>query len=122
MFLYDISLPQVAMVGYLGQLRTALDERWPGSVLVVFGHVADGNLHVCIHTGDEADHHTVDDIVYGLLRPLAGSVSAEHGIGLDKRDYLDVTRTAEEIALMGRLKRLLDPNGTLNPGKVLRGA
>ncbi len=122
LFLYDISLPQVAMVGYLGQLRAALDARWPGAALVVFGHVADGNLHVCIHTGDESDHHAVDDMVYGLLRPLAGSVSAEHGIGLDKRDYLDVTRTAEEIALMGRLKHLLDPNGTLNPGKVLRGA
>lgn len=119
LFLYDISLPQVAMTGYLAALRAALSERWSGSVLVVFGHVADGNLHVCIHTGDEAAHHAVDDIVYGLLRPLAGSVSAEHGIGLDKRDYLDVTRSTEEIALMTRLKSLLDPNGTLNPGKVL---
>lgn len=122
LFLYDISLPQVAMTGYLAELHAALEARWPGAVLVVFGHVADGNLHVCIHTGDESDHHAVDDLVYGLLRPLMGSVSAEHGIGLDKRAYLDVTRSAEEIALMARLKQLLDPRGILNPGKILGGA
>ena len=121
LFLYDISLPQVAMVGYLDALQAALRERWPRAVLIVFGHVADGNLHVCIHTGDEAGHVAVDDMVYGLLRPLSGSISAEHGIGLDKRDYLDVTRTPDEVALMARLKKLLDPNGTLNPGKVLAG-
>ncbi len=121
LFLYDISLPQVAMVGYLDALQSALRDRWLRSVLIVFGHVADGNLHVCIHTGDEAGHGAVDDIVYGLLRPLSGSVSAEHGIGLDKRNYLDVTRTRDEIALMARLKKMLDPKGTLNPGKVLAG-
>jgi FAD/FMN-containing dehydrogenase len=57
--------------------------------------------------------------VYGELSPLNGSLSAEHGIGLEKRDYLQYSRNAEEIALMRTIKSALDPNNILNPGKVL---
>ena len=63
--------------------------------------------------------HRAEELVYEPLRALKGSVSAEHGIGLEKRAWLDVTRNAEEIALMRQLKAALDPKGLLNPGKVL---
>jgi FAD/FMN-containing dehydrogenase len=61
----------------------------------------------------------VEAIVYGGLRERQGSVSAEHGLGREKRPYLKLCRTAEEIGLMRALKRALDPKGILNPGKVL---
>jgi FAD/FMN-containing dehydrogenase len=98
-----------------------LRAEWPRAQLLAFGHVADCNLHLTVGVGDDcaAIRHAVDEIVYGLLRPLAGSVTAEHGIGLEKRAYLSVSRTPEEITLMQRLKAMLDPCRTLNPGKVL---
>ena len=63
--------------------------------------------------------HDVDEIVYGCVRDFGGSVSAEHGIGTLKRDYLSYSRSAAEIAVMRRLKAALDPTGILNPGKVI---
>jgi FAD/FMN-containing dehydrogenase len=68
---------------------------------------------------DKPTKQAVEAIVYGGLRERSGSVSAEHGIGLEKRDYLGWSRTPQEVALMRALKATLDPNGILNPGKVL---
>ena len=78
-------------------------------------------MHLNIHTGsgDLESRHRVEAIVYGGLKARQGSVSAEHGIGLEKRDYLKLCRTPEEIAAMRTLKRAFDPRGILNPGKVL---
>lgn len=117
-FLYDVSLPQTAMDDYVTALQNRLTEQWAAARLVVFGHIADGNLHLFITTGSTQDHHAVDQIVYDLLRPLQGSVSAEHGIGVEKRAYLDVSRSVQEIAAMRAIKAALDPQGTLNPGKI----
>ena len=61
----------------------------------------------------------VEEIVYGGLRSRQGVISAEHGIGLEKKSHLDVSRNSEEIALMKTLKKVLDPEGILNPGKVI---
>ena len=90
-----------------------------------FGHVGDGNLHLNLlcPPGMSLDDflarcHAFDPIMYGLVREFAGSVSAEHGIGLLKRDYLDHTRSAREIASMRAIKQIFDPLGLLNPGKV----
>jgi FAD/FMN-containing dehydrogenase len=118
---FDIGLPQSAMQAYVDSVRTKLRAQWSGAKLLAFGHVGDCNLHLTVSVGDDdaATRHAVDEIVYGLLRPLAGSVTAEHGIGLEKRAYLAVSRTPEEIALMRRLKAALDPRRILNPGKVL---
>jgi FAD/FMN-containing dehydrogenase len=118
-FLYDVSLPQISMEAYVAALSKQLSKHSQQARLVVFGHIADGNLHLFICTGTATDHHEVDEIVYDLLRPLNGSISAEHGIGLEKRPYLDVSRSAEELAAMRRLKAAFDPNGTMNPGKIL---
>ena len=86
-----------------------------------FGHVADGNVHFIIGKRDTSDplREAINDVIYGPLQAIGGSVSAEHGIGLHKKKYLHLCRSESEIALMHRLKSCYDPNGILNPGKVL---
>jgi FAD/FMN-containing dehydrogenase len=120
-FVFDVSLCMVDMEGYIADIRRALAARWPGSTLVVFGHLGDGNLHVIAGVGEAGAEarHAVEAIVYGALRERGGSISAEHGIGLEKRPYLGWSRGVEEIALMRSLKQMLDPRNILNPGKVL---
>lgn len=116
---FDVSLPIPAMPAYLEEVKAALSGRWPQAQMVVFGHLGDGNLHVIAGVGDRKARHEIEDLVYGPLSAHGGSISAEHGIGLQKRAYLAVSRTPEEIALMRTLKRALDPKNILNPGKVL---
>lgn len=120
-FVFDVSLGIADMESYVAELRQALATRWPAATLVIFGHLGDGNLHVIVGVGDAGAEarHAVEAIVYGGLRERGGSISAEHGIGLEKRPYLAWSRSPEEIALMRRLKAMLDPQGILNPGKVL---
>lgn len=120
-FVFDVSLGIADMESYVAELREVLSSRWPRASLVVFGHLGDGNLHVIAGVGDGSAEarHAVEAIVYGALRARHGSISAEHGIGLEKRAYLGWSRAPEEIALMRRLKQALDPANILNPGKVL---
>jgi len=118
-FTFDVSLPIMEMENYLDAVRGTLRARWTSDFsLMIFGHLGDCNLHLIIGVGDATARHDVEAIVYGSLTGRAGSVSAEHGIGLEKRAWLPLTRSAEEIALMRRLKRALDPNNILNPGKI----
>jgi FAD/FMN-containing dehydrogenase len=121
-FMFDVSLPIVAMSDYVLTLRRAIAERWPQGVAYVFGHVADGNLHLAVAVGgrDEATRLEVEQLVYQPLQHIGGSISAEHGIGLEKRAYLHYSRTPEEIATMRLLKRALDPRAILNPGKIFQ--
>jgi FAD/FMN-containing dehydrogenase len=116
---FDISLPIEEMDAYVEETRAALVERWPVAQLTVFGHLGDGNLHVIAGVGDSKARHEVEALVYGLLKARGGSVSAEHGIGLQKRAFLGFSRSPAEIALMRQLKTALDPSNVLNPGKVL---
>ena len=118
-FTFDVSLPILEMENYLQAVRDALEARWPDTLsLMIFGHLGDCNLHLIIGVGDADARHAVEGIVYGSLAGRSGSVSAEHGIGLEKRRYLPLSRSEAEIALMRRLKRALDPNNILNPGKI----
>jgi FAD/FMN-containing dehydrogenase len=116
---FDVSLPIAEMEGYLDDVRAGLAAQWPAAQLVVFGHLGDGNLHLIAGVGDRGARHAIEEIVYDRLRPRGGSVSAEHGIGLSKREFLAHSRSPPEIALMRRLKAALDPTNVLNPGKVL---
>jgi FAD/FMN-containing dehydrogenase len=95
-----------------------LHARWPAGAIAFLGHVGDGNLHIAVGAGTAQDREYVEACVYEPLAPFAGSVSAEHGIGLEKQPYLGISRSDSEIALMRSLKRLLDPAGILNPGKI----
>lgn len=117
---FDISLPITAMEDYVAGVRRAIAEHWPDHHCWVFGHLGDGNLHVVVRVPEaEQNRPVVERIVYEPLARIGGSVSAEHGIGLEKKPYLHLSRNAEEIALMRTLKQTLDPNNILNPGKIV---
>ncbi|HET8547654.1 MAG TPA: FAD-binding oxidoreductase, partial [Bryobacteraceae bacterium] len=120
-FGFDVSMPIRDMESYVAAVRAKLGRGWPRNVCFVYGHMADGNLHLNIHVGpgDAETRHGVEEIVYGELPRGRGSVSAEHGIGLEKREYLRLCRTPQELELMRTLKRALDPKRILNPGKVI---
>ncbi len=125
-FLYDVSLPIVHMDDYIRQVETRLAARWPNGKCYVLGHIGDGNLHLFVTPNLEnvATHDRLhaesDQDVYEPLMPYGGSVSAEHGIGVEKLGWLASCRSEPELALMRQLKRTLDPKNLLNPGKVFR--
>lgn len=115
-FVYDVSLPIRDMAAYVARIEAQITQRWEGGRLFTFGHIADGNLHLFVLPGtDQASHDDSDQIVYGVLADYPGSVSAEHGIGIEKKGWLSSSRTAEEIAIMKALKATLDPKTILNP-------
>jgi FAD/FMN-containing dehydrogenase len=118
------SVPLRHMLTYVNEVATNLKRRWPHSVLYVLGHVGDGNLHFFISPGtpspdSKAAHAIADEIVYHPLRQFDGAVSAEHGIGLEKKAWMPLSRSAAEMELMRVLKRSIDPKGILNRGKVI---
>ena len=115
--IFDVSLPISAMEGFADGLRQAL----AAHKLWIFGHLGDGNLHIIVQVRPEdyaALRPWVEELIYRPLASCGGSVSAEHGIGLEKKPFLAVCRSPEEIALMRLLKATLDPKGILNPGKI----
>ncbi len=120
LILFDVSLGIPDMENFVDEVREQLTHRWPGSQMVVFGHLGDGNIHLALTIGShEASRlHIVETIIYEALGRRGGVISAEHGIGLDKREYLKHSRSKEEIALMKTLKKALDPKGILNPGVI----
>jgi FAD/FMN-containing dehydrogenase len=122
----DVALPVAGLEAFCADLEALLAARYPGWELCLFGHIGDGNLHVNIMKPDDlpaetfrARTHEVDRDLFALVQRHHGSISAEHGIGLLKRDFLGFRRTPAELTLMRALKHALDPRGLLNPGKVL---
>ena len=113
---FDISLPIREMESYVIDVEQTLKERFPDTRLISFGHLGDGNIHLGV--GPARDKHAVETIVYERLGKVNGAISAEHGIGLEKREFLPHSRSDAEIELMRTLKRALDPKNLLNPGKI----
>ena len=98
----------------------------PGSQTLPFGHVGDGNIHYNVMQPESmakadflAQWHEVNKVVFAVVMKHGGSISAEHGVGIMKRDILPDYKDAVALDLMRGIKRLLDPNNILNPGKVL---
>jgi FAD/FMN-containing dehydrogenase len=118
-YAFDVSLPVGEMQDYMAAVTDRLKARWPKGKIAFLGHMGDGNLHIAIGAGGSDDRHEVEACVYEPLRPISGSISAEHGIGLEKKAWLDVSRSADERGLMAEIKRLLDPGNILNPGKIM---
>ena len=120
---YDIGLAVAGMDEFVRRCKAALASGVSGCDSVYYGHIGDGNLHLVSWVPglpvDQQPKEEMDQIVYGLVREMGGSVSAEHGIGTLKKKWLGHARSEAEIALMRTLKAALDPDGLLNPGKVI---
>ncbi len=118
---FDISLPIPLIGDLLDDIHETLSKVPKVSEIFIFGHIADGNIHLIIGKAEQNEEiiKTINDIIYLPLKSIGGSVSAEHGIGLHKKSYLHLCRTNEEIQLMQTLKNNLDPKGILNRGKLI---
>ncbi len=118
---FDISLPINKISEYVESTIQQLKTIDQVIKAFAFGHLADGNIHFIVMKSslDRDLKNKINDIVYAPLAKLRGSVSAEHGIGLDKKAYLPISRSVDEIQLMISLKKTIDPNNILNPGRIL---
>ena len=118
--MFDVSLPINEMESYVSQVNINLQNNWSKFHHIVWGHLADGNLHLVVGTGDLESNtiKRIENSVYEPLKLIGGSISAEHGIGLEKKPYLHLSRSEEEINYMKALKNTFDPKGILNPGLI----
>jgi FAD/FMN-containing dehydrogenase len=123
---HDISVPVVAVPDFIEAANAAVVKLIPGARPVPFGHLGDGNIHYNVSQpigADGADFlarwHDVNAVVFDIVLRMGGSISAEHGIGVLKRDELPGVKDKVAIELMRSIKAMLDPLGIMNPGKVL---
>ncbi|NLC37107.1 MAG: FAD-binding oxidoreductase [Alcaligenaceae bacterium] len=118
---FDVSFPLDVMEAAVQEIREQVNQRWPDALMLCFGHLGDNNLHIVVDVPGTQGRHAedIESIVYGSVGRHNGAISAEHGLGSKKRQHIGVTRSAAEIATMHTLKQALDPQGILNPGKVL---
>ncbi len=120
MHAYDVSL-NVGDMGHFGeQVEKNLRLKWPDAIIGLFGHIGDGNIHILVHVGAETKnlHREIDEVIYSLIRDVNGSISAEHGIGIMKKEFLPYSKSESEINLMKALKQAMDPEGILSPGRI----
>jgi len=122
---FDISLPLAQIPNFLRQMEPQIKAVTPDMILFPFGHIGDGNLHYNMYfspaqASDKiaALKKRIQDIVYAAVKSMRGSISAEHGIGIERKAELASYKTSAEIDVMRKIKRALDPDGLMNPGKI----
>jgi FAD/FMN-containing dehydrogenase len=123
---HDISLPISRLGAFVDTVGGAIEARWPNVRLVVFGHAGDGNLHFNLSPADGADRDSflateaeINRLVHDAVHAAGGSISAEHGLGILRRDEAARYKSTVELDLMRAIKYAIDPCGLMNPGKVL---
>lgn len=121
----DIATVISRVPGFLREVEAVVNEQYPDFEIIWFGHIGDGNVHLNILKPDSLEKelffeqcYRVSQQIFEIVEKYKGSVSAEHGVGLIKKDYLHYSRSSEEIGLMKQIKIAFDPNGIMNPGKV----
>lgn len=121
----DISVIVSKVPAFLNEIDAIVSEHYPDFEVVWYGHIGDGNLHLNILKPEDlpkeeffAKCATVNKWVFEIVEKYNGSISAEHGVGLVKRDYLEYSRSPVEIDYMKAVKAVFDPNGIMNPGKI----
>lgn len=125
----DLSVRISEMPDFLDEVDALVQAQYPDFEVCWYGHIGDGNLHLNILKPADLTQqefyqrcHRISPKIFERVASRGGSISAEHGVGLLKRDFLGYSRSAEEIAVMRAIKSVLDPNGIMNPGKLLGGA
>jgi FAD/FMN-containing dehydrogenase len=118
---YDVSMALIDMPDFVTRVERNMEANYPGAKLIFYGHAGDGNLHLVVSLGKHraGNENDVDRIVYQTVQSVRGSIAAEHGIGMSRLPFIGLTRSEAELTLMARLKQALDPQGLLNPGKVV---
>lgn len=123
---HDVSVPVSRVPNFIERAGEMVQTRWPDVRIVVFGHIGDGNLHYNLSRTDALDNQgfvaltpEINRVVHDLVDSLDGSISAEHGLGQLKREEITRYKSGLELELMRAIKRAIDPNGIMNPGKVL---
>ncbi|WP_430316903.1 FAD-binding oxidoreductase [Pseudomonas sp. p1(2021b)] len=121
----DISVTVSKVPAFLRDIDAIVGQHYPDFEVVWYGHIGDGNLHLNILKPDHmakdeffARCATVNKWVFEIVERYNGSISAEHGVGMTKRDYLGYSRSPAEIVCMKAIKAVFDPNGIMNPGKI----
>jgi FAD/FMN-containing dehydrogenase len=124
---HDVSLPVSAIPEFLERAGPAIHEALPGARIVAFGHLGDGNLHYNVAAPAQADSaefvarhsSSANRLIHDFVHALGGSISAEHGLGQLKREEIRRYKSEVELDLMRRVKRALDPDDLMNPGKLV---
>ena len=121
----DISTVVSRIPDFLAEVEAVVSQNYPDFEIIWFGHIGDGNVHLNVL---KPEGLPMDDFqrrcgdvsrwVFDIVQRYGGSVSAEHGIGLLKKDYLHFSRSAHEVAIMRQVKQAFDPRGIMNPGKI----
>jgi FAD/FMN-containing dehydrogenase len=121
----DISTVISRVPDFLAEVQSVVEDNYPDFEIVWFGHIGDGNVHLNILKPDELPMEEfqqrcgeVSKWVFEIVQRYGGSISAEHGVGLLKKDYLRYSRSETELAIMKQIKRAFDPHGIMNPGKI----
>ncbi|MGM0951983.1 MAG: FAD-binding oxidoreductase [Pseudomonadota bacterium] len=121
----DISVVVSRVPGFLEEIESVVTEHYPDFEIIWFGHIGDGNLHLNILKPEDMAKEEffekcqqVNKWVFEIVEKYEGSVSAEHGVGMTKKDYLQYTRSEAEIAYLRGIKQVFDPNRIMNPGKI----
>jgi D-lactate dehydrogenase (cytochrome) len=123
---HDVSVPVSSVPEFIAEATSLCERMVPGARVCAFGHAGDGNIHFNVSrpldwqdAPFQALRHEMNDAVHKIVGRMRGSISAEHGVGILKRDDLPKYKDPTALALMRTLKTALDPNGILNPGKVV---
>ncbi|MDC1210955.1 FAD-binding oxidoreductase [Porticoccaceae bacterium] len=115
----DVSLPLEQIGPFADDLDQRLKAKYKNIGVLLFGHIGDNNLHVCAYTGRDEDKLKINEDIMHMIGEYSGAITAEHGVGVLKRDFLALSRSPSEIALMKTLKMAMDPKGILNPKRVI---
>jgi FAD/FMN-containing dehydrogenase len=115
---FDVAVPLDRVEPFLADLEARLARETPDSRCITFGHLAEGNLHVNVLPAPGIDDERIEAVVLGLVLEFAGTISAEHGIGIAKAHWLERMRGAEDVAVMRSIKTALDPGSIMNPGVI----
>ena len=122
----DISVPIANLEDFLKEVLSAYAKAYPGLEIFLYGHLGDGNFHVSIIKPENTSKEDflkqcfeADEMFFQFIQNHKGSISAEHGIGLLKKPFLHYSRSQKELNIFRSIKKMFDPKGLLNPGKII---